>query len=103
MQQLETGVGGRCANLKRHEMGARERVISRQLRAGGGGRPMSVGTPGLLRDPLAEPPVGAAERAYGRSPAQLFWRRFRRDRVALVALAVVDRADASSRCWRRWC
>ncbi|MDO8184383.1 ABC transporter permease [Conexibacter sp. JD483] len=50
---------------------------------------MSVGTPSVLHDPFAEPPAGATEQAYGRSPAQLFWRRFRRDRVALAALAVI--------------
>ena len=50
---------------------------------------MSVGTPGVLREPFAQPPADGGERAFGRSPAQLFWRRFRRDRVAVAALAVV--------------
>ncbi len=50
---------------------------------------MSVGAPSVLHEPFAEPPAGEPERAYGRSPAQLFWRRFRRDRVALAALGVV--------------
>lgn len=50
---------------------------------------MSVGAPSVLHEPFAEPPADDAERAYGRSPAQLFWRRFRRDKVALGALAIV--------------
>lgn len=50
---------------------------------------MSVGAPSVLPDPFAEPPADEALQSHGRSPAQLFWRRFRRDRVAVAALAVV--------------
>jgi peptide/nickel transport system permease protein len=48
---------------------------------------MSVGAPGLLaQEELAE---RAFEASGARSPWQLFWRRLRSDRVALVALAVI--------------
>lgn len=46
---------------------------------------MSLGAPGLLGDPRAELGATLAER----SPRQLFWRRLRRDRVALAALVVI--------------
>lgn len=46
---------------------------------------MSLGAPGLLQEPHAELGGTVAER----SPRQLFWRRLRRDRVAMAALAVV--------------
>jgi len=43
----------------------------------------------LLESPeIAEPPVGG-ETIAARSPLQLFWRRFRRDRVAMVALGFI--------------
>jgi peptide/nickel transport system permease protein len=48
---------------------------------------VSVGAPGLLADEtLAE---RAFERAAGRSPFALFWRRLRANRVALAALATI--------------
>jgi ABC-type dipeptide/oligopeptide/nickel transport system permease subunit len=48
---------------------------------------MSVGAPGLLaQEELAE---HAFEAGLARSPWQLFWRRLRSDRVALVALGVI--------------
>jgi peptide/nickel transport system permease protein len=48
---------------------------------------MSVGAPGLLaQEELAE---RAFEGELGRSPWQLFWRRLRADRVALVALGAI--------------
>jgi peptide/nickel transport system permease protein len=48
---------------------------------------MSVGAPGLLaQEELAE---HAFEAGGARSPWQLFWRRLRSDRVALVALGVI--------------
>jgi peptide/nickel transport system permease protein len=44
----------------------------------------------LLREPtLAEAPGTEADRAVARSPLQLFWRRLRRDRVAMAALAFI--------------
>ncbi|ADB54290.1 ABC transporter permease [Conexibacter woesei] len=46
---------------------------------------MSLGAPGLLQDPRAELGGTFVER----SPRQLFWRRLRRDRVAMAALVVV--------------
>ena len=48
---------------------------------------MSVGAPGLLAQ--EERAERAFERGVARSPLQLFWRRLRSDRVALVALAVI--------------
>jgi peptide/nickel transport system permease protein len=43
----------------------------------------------LLESPeIAEPPVGG-ETIAARSPLQLFWRRFRKDRVAMVALGFI--------------
>ncbi|HST40714.1 MAG TPA: ABC transporter permease, partial [Conexibacter sp.] len=50
---------------------------------------MSVGAPGLLHEPPADLPLGEAAGAHARSPAQLFWSRLRRDRVALGALVVI--------------
>ncbi|MDW5593315.1 ABC transporter permease [Conexibacter stalactiti] len=50
---------------------------------------MSVGAPGLLHEPPADLPLGEAAGLHARSPAQLFWIRLRRDRVALGALAVI--------------
>lgn len=48
---------------------------------------MSVGAPGLLaQEEIAE---HAFEAGLARSPWQLFWRRLRSDRVALVALGVI--------------
>jgi peptide/nickel transport system permease protein len=44
----------------------------------------------LLREPtLVEAPGTDADRAVARSPLQLFWRRLRRDRVAMAALAFI--------------
>jgi ABC-type dipeptide/oligopeptide/nickel transport system permease subunit len=48
---------------------------------------MSVGAPGLFAD--EEHAERAFERSLARSPLQLFWRRLRSDRVALVALTVI--------------
>lgn len=45
---------------------------------------MSVGVPDLLGGPAAD-----AVAAPGSTPGQLFWRRLRRDRVAMAALVVV--------------
>jgi peptide/nickel transport system permease protein len=56
---------------------------------------MSVGSPDLLleAEPEPEPEVGFATGAgtevTARSPLELFWRRFRSDRVAVVSLAVI--------------
>jgi ABC-type dipeptide/oligopeptide/nickel transport system permease subunit len=50
---------------------------------------MSVGAPGLLHEPPADLPLGEGAGAHARSPAQLFWSRLRRDRVALGALVVI--------------
>lgn len=47
---------------------------------------MSVGAPGLLR---GSHEGGATADVAGRSPLELFWRRLRRDRVAMAALVVV--------------
>jgi peptide/nickel transport system permease protein len=52
---------------------------------------VSTGAPELLEDAGAPPAAGgegAAEIA-ARSPLQLFWRRLRRDKVALFALGIV--------------
>jgi peptide/nickel transport system permease protein len=44
----------------------------------------------LLREPtLVEAPGTDTDRAVARSPLQLFWRRLRRDRVAMAALAFI--------------
>jgi peptide/nickel transport system permease protein len=44
----------------------------------------------LLREPtLVEAPGTDADRAVARSPLRLFWRRLRRDRVAMAALAFI--------------
>ncbi len=48
---------------------------------------MSVGAPGLLAQ--EERAEHAFEAGVARSPWQLFWRRLRSDRVAMVALAVI--------------
>jgi ABC-type dipeptide/oligopeptide/nickel transport system permease subunit len=48
---------------------------------------MSVGVPGLLREPVGGHDGAAAAR--GLSPLRLFWRRLRRDRVAMTALVVI--------------
>ncbi|MDO8211519.1 ABC transporter permease [Conexibacter sp. CPCC 206217] len=50
---------------------------------------MSVGTPGFLQGQPAEFPLDGAGGDHARSPAQLFWQRLRRDRVALAALVVI--------------
>lgn len=44
---------------------------------------------GPREDLAAEPSFGAVVGVEGRSPWQLFWRRFRRDRVALVGLVLI--------------
>ena len=50
---------------------------------------MSASSDLLLESPeIAEPPVGG-ETIAARSPLQLFWRRFRKDRVAMVALGFI--------------
>jgi len=48
---------------------------------------VSAGTADLFREEPAD--AGTASGIAARSPVQLFWRRLRRDKVALVALAVV--------------
>jgi len=58
---------------------------------------MSTGTSELLHSEgsgIATDPVltGEERKITARSPLQLFWRRFRRDKVAMAALA-------SSSCW----
>lgn len=52
---------------------------------------MSTGAPELLQDAGAVPAVQGEDSAAiaARSPLQLFWRRLRRDRVALVALVFI--------------
>ena len=51
---------------------------------------MSASAGDLLREPtLVEAPGTDADRAVARSPLQLFWRRLRRDRVAMAALAFI--------------
>ena len=51
---------------------------------------MSVGAPELLVDAeAAVDTVVVPGEIAARSPLQLFWRRFRGDNVALVALAVI--------------
>jgi peptide/nickel transport system permease protein len=52
---------------------------------------MSVGTSELLSDVRAEAELfeSASDEIVARSPMQLFWRRFRQDRVALVSLGVI--------------
>ena len=49
---------------------------------------MSASTAELLLEPDPPEPSGASDIA-ARSPLELFWRRLRRDKVALVALAIV--------------
>ena len=48
-------------------------------------------TVGSIVEPWAPggPPLGAAPAVAGRTQLQLFWQRFREDRVAVVALAFV--------------
>src|SRR5437016_899745 len=52
---------------------------------------MSVGTPELLVDSEASAELGPepGTQIAARSPLELFWRRFRSDRVAIVALAFI--------------
>ena len=53
---------------------------------------MSAGAPELLTGPQEALPVeaaGAEREITARSPTQLFWRRFRQDKVAMVALGFV--------------
>ncbi len=51
---------------------------------------MSTGAPELLEEPAAPAAGGeAAAEIAARSPLELFWRRLRRDKVALFALGVV--------------
>ena len=65
---------------------------------------MSTAVPELLPgpgDPLeVAVPDGAGADIAARSPLQLFWARFRRDRVAVGALAVIG-CSSSSRSRRR--
>ena len=53
---------------------------------------MSAGAPELLTGPQEALPVeaaGAEREITARSPTQLFWRRFRQDKLAMVALGFV--------------
>src|SRR5436305_1042929 len=52
---------------------------------------MSIGTPELLVDSEASAELGPepGTQIAARSPLELFWRRFRSDRVAIVALAFI--------------
>jgi peptide/nickel transport system permease protein len=67
------GAGGNASNLVRMGIGAAEILPS----AGGG------------LDFLGGSPPGAGGSFAARSPLALFWRRFRRDRAALAALAFI--------------
>jgi ABC-type dipeptide/oligopeptide/nickel transport system permease subunit len=61
------------------------------LRNGRGCKDLSTGAPELLQEAGATPAVqdGSVAAIAARSPLQLFWRRLRRDRVALVALGFI--------------
>jgi ABC-type dipeptide/oligopeptide/nickel transport system permease subunit len=53
---------------------------------------VSTGAAELLQDtggPVSEGPVGAVADIAARSPVELFWRRLRRDKVALAALVYI--------------
>ena len=60
---------------------------------------MSTGTTELLgheEDSTQETGLVAGQQVTARSPLQLFWRRFRKDKVAMVALGFVVLASS----WR---
>jgi ABC-type dipeptide/oligopeptide/nickel transport system permease subunit len=61
------------------------------LRNGRGCKHLSTGAPELLQEAGATPAIQdeTAAAIAARSPLQLFWRRLRRDRVALVALGFI--------------
>ena len=60
--------------------------------------PTELGAEGVA---IEETGVVDGKQVTARSPLQLFWRRFRKDKVALVAAGFVDPRRASSRSSRR--
>src|SRR4051794_13472667 len=78
-----------CRRLAGKASRGRRRTLPSAAPTRSSNEPVSASSDLLLESPeLAEAPVGG-ETIAARSPLQLFWRRFRKDRVAMVALAFI--------------